>query len=264
MLRKITELLLQKEDRFNTALQAFSKRISNLYFAYPSVINSGYLHIDRIIDLLKQENLVNSKNQYILDIGAANGEMVELFHRQFPKCPIYAFEPRSEDFEQLKAKFENNKDITIINKALGTKISKTKINTTNRRASSSLLEVNKSINDTFLAENIRTIEQEDIQISTLDNEIPENTKISLIKIDVQGYELEVFKGGEKTLKNTSMILVEMQNHQIYKGAPQYFEIDEHLRHQGFSLLEIIPSIRRNGKLYEWDAIYVNSVIAAKF
>lgn len=265
MLRKLVEYLLQNEDRFRIALSAYKKRLSKLYFEYPSPINSGYLHIDRIITLMQQEGLATSSNECILDIGAASGEMINLLNNAFPNCHKYAFEPRKKDFEKLVKKFADNSNFHLVNKAVGAEVkSDLKINTTNRGTSSSLLEVNKELKDDYFSKNIKTVAQESITLSTLDQEIPKTTKVSLIKIDVQGFELEVLKGAKQTLANTSMLLIEMQNHQIYKEAAQYYEIDEFVRSQHFTLFEMIPSIRRNGKLYEWDAVYVNQQIADKY
>src|SRR5258706_5546752 len=89
-----------------------------------------------------------------------------------------------------------------------------------------------------------TVEKERIEIDLLDNTIMEGS-VSLIKMDVQGYELEVLKGGVKTLRNTYFVLLEMQNHGIYNGAPKYYELDGFLRNAGFELFEISPSIREN-------------------
>ena len=265
MLRKLVEYLLQNPNRFKTALLPYRQRLSELYFQYPSVINSGFLHMDRIITLMKQENLGQSQQSALVDIGAARGEMLEILQKTFPECQKYAFEPRKEDFTNLESKFGKKSSFTLVNKALGaTSVAAMEMNNTARSTSSSLLKVNTQLSDTYFAENIKTVATENIELSTLDEEIPNHLAVDLLKIDVQGYELEVLRGGTNTLKRTAMILVEMQNHQIYEDAAQYYEIDEFLRQQSFGLFEIIPSIRRRGKLYEWDAIYVNNKINQRY
>ena len=76
-------------------------------------------------------------------------------------------------------------------------------------------------------------------------------------MDVQGFELEVLKGATKTLKNTKVIVLEINNHDGYKGSPTYFEIDDFLRNKNFELYDLLASNRVKNKLQDWDAIYVN-------
>ena len=94
-------------------------------------------------------------------------------------------------------------------------------------------------------------------MTTLDNEIPKGTPVLLLKMDVQGFELEVLKGATETLKHTLLVVLEINNHTGYKGAPTYFEIDDFFRNKGFELYDLLPNIRINNKLQDWDAIYVN-------
>ncbi len=79
-----------------------------------------------------------------------------------------------------------------------------------------------------------------------------------MKLDVQGHELEVLKGAVNTLKNTAIVVAEMSNHHNYKGAPLYYDIDEFLRRNNFSLYDQCLSLKEDGKLLEWDGIYVNN------
>jgi hypothetical protein len=60
------------------------------------------------------------------------------------------------------------------------------------------------------------------------------------------------------LVRTKVIVLEINNHQGFKDAPTYFEIDNFLRAQNFQLYDILPNYRQNGKLLDWDSIYVNS------
>ncbi len=58
----------------------------------------------------------------------------------------------------------------------------------------------------------------------------------LIKIDVQGAELDVLKGGAETLKHCKQIIVELQHDEYNKGAPHYTEVVDYLASQGFKLI----------------------------
>jgi FkbM family methyltransferase len=58
----------------------------------------------------------------------------------------------------------------------------------------------------------------------------------LIKIDVQGAELDVLKGAGETLKHCKHIIVELQHDEYNKGAPHYTEVVDYLASQGFKLI----------------------------
>lgn len=254
----LVECAKKDPDDFRQLLAGLKKELGREYFSYPSVFNQGYLHIDRVTHLARCFKL-DEKN-CILDVGAADGITPEMFSKAFPESVVYAFEPIPSTFQQLHNRVSANKKIVSINKGLSSKEGQMTIHLASRITSSSLYEIEKNIANKFFAENIKDAGSEQVSLSTLDREIPFGLNINIFKMDVQGYELEVLKGGHDTLKRTAIVLLEMQNHELYVGAPKYFELDSYLRERGFELYDIIPSIRQDNKLYEWDSIYINKNI----
>ena len=68
----------------------------------------------------------------------------------------------------------------------------------------------------------------------------------------------MLKGAETTLKRTDIVVLEANNHGGYAGSAKYFDIDNYMRGHNFTLYDILPSIVDNGKLKEWDMIYMNN------
>ena len=68
---------------------------------------------------------------------------------------------------------------------------------------------------------------------TIDSLSYEN--IDLIKIDVEGYEMEVLKGAEKTLTNTQYLMIELNNNTKKYGSSN-IDVEEHIEGLGFKLL----------------------------
>ena len=101
------------------------------------------------------------------------------------------------------------------------------------------------------------IEIKKVKVSTLDLEVRGTKEILLIKIDTQGSELGVLKGGVATLQRTSFVISEMNNHEDYKNASKYNEVDAFLRANNFILADIIVAHRSDGRVIEYDAIYMN-------
>jgi FkbM family methyltransferase len=251
-----------------------NKAVSSLFFNkirpelvqmaedYPSVINNGYLHLEKTIELVHFFGLDLSNS--IVDVGGADGNTAIIFSKAFDKAKIYVFEPIKSTYSILLENLKGNSNIIPVNRGLGSVQGRLKIYLADRATSSSLFQIEDQITDPFFARNLLAKGMEEVEISTLDNELPFDQHVNVIKIDVQGYELEVLRGGIHTLKRTDIVLLEMQNHKLYKDAPEYYDLDIFLRENGFSLYNIIPSIRQSKKLYEWDSIYVNRRISSKY
>ncbi|MEO6452923.1 MAG: FkbM family methyltransferase [Ginsengibacter sp.] len=222
------------------------------YFAF---FNSYFLHIKQAISLINEKRL-DQKN-IIIDVGAARGYVSGLFAKYLPETKIYAFEPIKASFGELVIVSKKFSNIIPVNKAMGAAKYLQQINVANRITASSLFELNPQNDDNFITQNINLVNKEEIEVSTIDDEIPANIKVNLIKLDVQGYEIEALKGAINTLKRTYIVLVEVSNHNYYLNGAKYYEIDTFLRTQNFELLSFIPSLRDKNKILEWDCIYIN-------
>jgi FkbM family methyltransferase len=227
-------------------------------YTYPSFINSGYLHFEKLFEIATDYNLLN-KEGLILDVGGADGVTAIKFHETFKKSKVLVFEPLEENIEVLKRNIQMFDRITLHPIALGSEKKQSEINITKRITSSSLLPINTSeFKDDYMSSQLVPESVKIIEVDTIDNIVDLNQQVSVIKLDVQGYEYEVLKGAVRTLKNTDLIMVELQNHKMYETAPMYYDLDAFLREHNFTLLQNIPSLREKHKQLEWDAIYINN------
>jgi FkbM family methyltransferase len=78
-----------------------------------------------------------------------------------------------------------------------------------------------------------------------------------IKIDTQGYELEVLKGATELLLQTLGMQIELSLVQLYEGAPTFIEMIEYLKSLGFSLFGMVPGFRdpHSGRLLQVDGFF---------
>ena len=214
-------------------------------------------HIHRSIRLA---NKLPEQNFIILDIGGGIGASLRLYLKYLPTKKIILFEPVAESFKTIKSNFGNSENVTLCNLAAGNENSKQEINIANRVTSSSLLPLAAETDSVFYDEKTLGLSRnETIEIVRLDDYLAgENANIGIMKLDVQGFEMNVLRGAEVTLKRTSIVLLEAGNHDVYAGSPKYYEIDDYLRARGFILYDIIPSVLDNGQLKEWDVIYISS------
>ena len=170
----------------------------------------------------------------IVDIGSNKGQFILLMEKIFPNKIVYSFEPIIEMLKKQKKFYKYKKNITFHNLALGSSICSKEFLITSRMDSSSFLKV---VSNTNKSKNYSVIEKRDIKVSTLD-EIFLNEKIShpiLIKMDVQGYELEVLKGANDLLKKTDYLLLEVSENEMYQNQPTEKTIVEYLKNFNFEI-----------------------------
>ena len=96
---------------------------------------------------------------------------------------------------------------------------------------------------------------ETVQVTTLDNFMKDKNlnDFNLINIDVQGYELEVFKGSMETLNNIDYIIAEVNRDELYENCARVDELDSFLRDFGFERKETSWAGQTWG-----DAFYIKS------
>jgi FkbM family methyltransferase len=86
----------------------------------------------------------------------------------------------------------------------------------------------------------------------------ENIKsVDLLKLDVQGAELEVLRGGLETLAQTDVVLLELSVSQYNKGAPLSSDVISFMRECGFHLSDIcdVKRIPRGNRVLQFDAFF---------
>lgn len=227
-----------------------------------SMSESGKLfplnHIHKSIRL--SQNLVN-QDFIILDIGGGVGASLKIFLEQLPGKKIIVFEPVEDSFNAIKQRFPGYNNIEFVRAAAGNDNGEKDIHIAERITSSSLLPLAADPeSNVFDDRNLGKVRTEKIRTVRLDNFLSSfDGRIGIMKIDVQGYELDVLKGAENKLGITDIVVLEANNHEGYKGSAKYYEIDSYLRSHNYSLVDIIPSIVDNCRLKEWDMIYLNNL-----
>jgi hypothetical protein len=93
---------------------------------------------------------------------------------------------------------------------------------------------------------------------TLDLVTQDLAGADLIKIDVQGYELEVLRGGKETLAKAQAVLIELSLIEVNAGAPLLDEALSFMRAAGFVAYDILEIHRRplDGAMNQIDVLFV--------
>jgi FkbM family methyltransferase len=101
----------------------------------------------------------------------------------------------------------------------------------------------------------------DVETKKLDNlDIFPNQMIDLIKIDTQGSEYDILIGGEKTIKRTKYILLEVSLIEYNKGAHLIEDVVNKMREYYFKIEDIIEYHYNNNQIFQMDILFKNIYI----
>jgi len=156
----------------------------------------------------------------VLHIGAHYGEEINEYAKAGIKNAIF-FEPVKSNFTKIPV------GIVAYNIALGNETGTREmyIETVNHGQSCSFLKPELHL---IQYPKITFDSMEIVKIDKLDNITFDRYMYNMINIDVQGFELEVFKGGCETLKKIDIIYTEVNRAEVYKGCVRIEELDEYL------------------------------------
>lgn len=198
---------------------------------------------------LKQKYNMNISG--IIHIGAHYGEEIYEYLKNGIQ-DIVLFEPLSNNFNILENNLKNlNANIQGYQVALGSKKGKaTMFLSDNEAQSSSILKPKIHLTH---HPNVKFEGTEEVEVEVLDDY--NITNCNFINIDVQGYELEVFKGSTKTLNSIDYIYCEVNRGEMYEGNVMIDELDEFLSSYGFTRVETFwPE-----EWFQWgDALYIKN------
>ena len=211
-----------------------------------------------MVSALKRQNL---EPKTVLDIGANVGQFTVAVAKMFPGVQVHSFEPVPECFMRLRKNVSKLKNVSVYQLALGDTDGETVCHINSHSQSSSILPLSKEHCAAF--PNAREISQVPIKISRLDT-IFATRKIdspNLLKIDVQGYEANVLRGGEETLKRIQYVVAETSFKSLYQGEPIFLDLVRLMESRGFQFIRPVGwlSDPRNGEILQMDALFSRQV-----
>lgn len=192
----------------------------------------------------------------ILDIGAHKGQFALISKYVFENAKIYSFDPLKSSKYKYNKILKPKNGCFFFNTAIGNKNGYKQMNISKNSDSSSILKITNKQIKTF--RNTEKIKEEKIKIQKLHNCINKKKLISpcLMKVDVQGYELEVLKGSEKLLQNFDYLYVECSSIEFYKEQPFFKDIYKWLKKRNFIYIRSYNNFKNlNNKTIQADYFF---------
>lgn len=184
----------------------------------------------------------------IFDVGAYRGDFARECIELWPFASIHCFEPQPHMQKCLHGLSASNPNIVIHQFVLGAE-PRASIDLYCAETASSVLKEHHSAHPSLQCEQM-TIDQVicDSKVS------PPN----FIKVDVQGYELEVLRGGQTTLPSVDAILLELNLLDLHREVPLIAEVMQWLSERNFVAYELAGLTRRplDRALWQIDMVFV--------
>jgi FkbM family methyltransferase len=208
-------------------------------------------------------NFINChKINYVLDIGANIGQFAISIRNAGYKKNILSFEPINQVYKKLIINSSKDELWNVYKRCcVGEKNKKVSLNISKNLVSSSIFKVNSlHIENEKNSESIRKII---VNMITLDSLINKKKNLlnynMLLKLDVQGYELNVLKGIKKNIKNIAAILCEVSLDRLYFNQPLWLDLVSYLKKNNFIiwLVERGFSNYNTGRTLQLDILFVN-------
>ncbi len=215
-------------------------------------------HIDslELLDLLREQ-----PPRTIYDIGANVGTWTLLAKAIYPDAEIHAFEPLAR---LAKPFLENTRGLSSVYRhevALGALPTSAAMKITDFVDASSLLDIAEPSVRHF---NLHPSEEEVVDVVRLDDFVQEERipSPSLIKLDIQGYELEAMRGADQALNAAYAVIVEVSFVEFYRGQSLFHDVVGYLATKRFYLRSLARCTPLGIPLLQTDALFMKNGIGS--
>jgi FkbM family methyltransferase len=227
-----------------------SKRIRKLIYKVGLIMHerAPYPSMESTLNDLKLRGFTPST---AIDVGAYHGEWTKMFKRIFPSAKVLMFEAQKEKVPELKRICERfpgtvSYEIALLGAKDGAEVDFVQMETGSSVFEESSPYARKRLKKTLITLDALLAAYKDFQ------------QLDFLKLDVQGYELEILKGASALLKHTEFVLMETSFIPINKGCPLILEVLTFMDSMGFRTLDFCSQVRRkDGTLWATDLLFIN-------
>lgn len=192
--------------------------------------------ITSVAPALEHERVVRHLEvRTLIDVGANKGQFSLVVARCHPEAGIFAFEPLAGPAARFRRVFSADSRVQLTQVAIGPEAGEVQIHVSRREDSSSLLPIGHLQERNFPGTGERAKER--IRTARLADVLERYAvrRPCLMKIDVQGYELEALRGSEELLDLVDAAIVECSFVELYEGQALAHEVVDYLHARGLRL-----------------------------
>jgi FkbM family methyltransferase len=226
------------------------RRLARLRGTVASRLNTGHIDSLELLELLRPLNPM-----VIYDIGANVGTWTLLAKVMFPHAEVHAFEPLGIHYQAFQQTTAELSGVHLHRLALGETAGLAAMRITDFSDASSILPLSQAGEREW---HIHEVAQEHVRVERLDDWQGEGKLPlpSLVKLDVQGFELSVLRGAACCLERASAVLTEVSFRELYQGQCLFHDVVGFLAERGFALHALGRRTVLGNPLLQTDALFV--------
>lgn len=243
------------------------ERLRQYYRYYRILRRYGVWHPREYLGVLRHANAVRILDllpftpKVLLDIGAYQGQWTQGYLRILGNAAtFYVIEPISNLSQHLQTIFKRHHNVHVFTLAISSETGHKEFHVAHPPNFSSF-EVSKPTDGRQPSgTNFRFVETRRVPTETLDSFYKtrlEPRTIDLLKLDVQGHELQIMRHGTATLQKTRAILIEWNIVNDYCSDADFISVHQYLTAHQFVLSSIPYQYCTQGQLVYADALYVH-------
>jgi len=208
---------------------------------------------DSVRHTLEQARLIGFVPQTVIDVGAAYGSFTALCQTVFPRAQYLLIEPLEEYRRLLEEAKQSSGSIEYCLAAAAAHEGEIAINVHPDLVGSSLCrEVESGTGVNGVERTVRSV--------TIDRLVAEKRLSGpyLLKVDVQGAELDVLAGAERTLGDAELVVLEVSFFKFFEAGPECAEVIAYMKGRGFVPYDIVGRQYRplDGAMSQADIAFV--------
>lgn len=213
----------------------------------------------------------------VVDGGFHTGSYTRKILSAWPDASIIGFEPDPEIYSAASRFALNYKNIELLNVALGSAAGRSELFRGDMAATNSLLPRPESHGRPYFPSAAQLSGGVFVDVVALDDALSERgvTRVSLLKLDLQGWELEALKGAQKLINDARVDVIQCEVAFVrkYQSQPLFWEICAHLARAEYSFHSFVdvkigpydPEATgpRQSQWNQADAIFVSPEVRRK-
>ena len=211
----------------------------------------------RVAPAIEHDHLWGLGFETVVDVGANKGQFSLAASKHLGRSlKIFAFEPQATESKVFQSLFRTCPNVVLYEVAIGPRTREVSMNISKSKDSSSLLEITGLQNDLYPnTEKVSTeIIKERPLVSFLGAE--QISGLSLLKIDVQGYEKSVLEGSAGLLKEFDYLYCECSYVELYEGQTLAHDIIRELYEASFKVIGVYnTSYASDGASIQSDLLF---------
>jgi len=181
----------------------------------------------------------------VLDLGAFEGKWTMLVKEIYPSASVIMVEANRDKEQRLRSLGDCR--IAVLGEADGREVDYYKCLDGDAGSGNGIYRENTPFK--FSAERRKCV--------TLSTLLGSEEGFDLVKMDVQGAELDIIRGGLPVIRNSRFLLLELQTYDYNIGAPRLEEAVAFLHGEGFGVVDIVDLMYAGDRLIQADVLFRN-------